>query len=108
MSSRNRVVVLTVMALLILGVYGVLLAGLLKGKPAEAPGVSSLPPTPSLSAKGKYAQAEAVARAWQSDVRLVEASAAWSTPTEVQLLSGQAAWMFRFTPVGQDRCTRSS
>lgn len=95
-SSRRRVIVLSVVALLILGVYGVLLAGLLRGQPPASPGVAALPPTPSLSAKEKYAQAEAAARAWRSDVRLMEASAAWSMPTEVQLLSGQAAWAFRF------------
>lgn len=98
MSKRLLVIALSVVALLVVAVYGTLF---LKASASRNPverSVNTLPPPEQLSctASEVYPEAMKLARNWQGDARLVELSATWREPSERDLLHGQAIWAFRF------------
>lgn len=94
--SRKQITILAMMALLVVCVYGGLLAMAMDEPQGELATVPTSPPEVSCTAMEELSRAEEAARAWQSDVQLIGVSAAWREPTEAQLLSDQPAWSFQF------------
>lgn len=99
MSKRTRTILLIVMSLLIVSVYGLLLVLILRqqsGPEIPPRQITTAPEEPLGTALEEYPQAEAAARAWRDDVRLIGVNTAWGQPTEADLVAGPFAWSFQF------------
>jgi hypothetical protein len=99
MSKRTRTILLIVMSVMVVGVYGLLMVLILRQQSGpEIPSrlVTAAPEEPLGTALEEYPRAEAAARAWRDDVWLVGLNAAWSQPTEADLIAGPFAWSFQF------------
>ena len=99
MFTRKEWAILTALVVLVLAIYGGLLFVVTRGGGAKVE--SAVPrPTPPwkvLTAQEAYRLAEEVARAWQPDAELSNASSSWrggATPQE--LLEGKTTWGFHF------------
>lgn len=111
MFSKKEWTILGALVVLVLGVYGGLLFVVTRGGGADVKSAARrpTPPWPVRTAQEAYSLAEEVARAWQPDARLSNASSAWgSGATPQELLEGKTTWGFHFvSPAAKQFCVIS-
>lgn len=99
MFSKRQWAILIGLVVVVLAIYGGLLLVVTRGG-VKVGAVASPRPTPPwkvLTAQEAYPLAEEVARAWQPDVKLANASSSWgSGATPQALLEGKTTWGFHF------------
>jgi hypothetical protein len=111
MFSRKEWTILVALVVLVLAVYGGLLFFVTRGGGAKVESAvpRPTPPWPVRTAQEAYSLAKEVARAWQPDARLSNATSAWgSGATPQELLEGKTTWGFHFvSPAAGQFCVVS-
>jgi hypothetical protein len=90
-SERRTRLLLWVLAAAVVLVYGTLALAVLQSRQPPASNEEE-----AFTAKTAYTRAEAVAKGWQEDARLVSARAAWGNATESGFREGKTSWAFYF------------
>jgi hypothetical protein len=99
MFSKRQWAILIGLVVVVLAIYGGLLLVVTRGgvKVGSVAPPRPTPPWKVLTTQEAYPLAEEVARAWQPDVKLSNASSSWgSGATPQTLLEGKTTWGFHF------------